>query len=187
MQPKGFCSCLSGISDRAGTWLGAQGAPTLLWDKQAKKHHPAPGCSPEINGGSYLWRHVCNGPMNFMEMRCCGGVWYWVLLRLLKLMPLKSQPSAASLLQRWDKGSNEDRDARAQLAQRLGRGHRRVPGSCHTAAAWHREQLRHEERWPSAQPPGLSTVMFYSPHTPLPKCKKKGGEGGETSTGCCSL
>lgn len=32
-----------------------------------------PGCSPEINGGSYLWRHVCNGPMNFTEARCRGG------------------------------------------------------------------------------------------------------------------
>lgn len=76
----------------------------------SRKPSYSPGCSPEINGGSYLWRHVCNGPMNFMEMRCCGGVWYWVLL-LLKLMPLKSHPSADSPVRRWDKDGDEDREA----------------------------------------------------------------------------
>lgn len=42
------------------------------------------------------------------------------------------------------------------------------------------KELGHREGWPWAQPhtaaplrEGLSIVMFYSPHTPLLKCKKR--------------
>lgn len=122
---------------------------------------PSPGCSPEMNGGHYLWRRVCNGPMNFMARRCCGSVRYWVLL-LLKLMPLKSQPSTASPARRWGEDGDEDRDARAQRAQRPGRASRRVPwapaGCCSPApqcprrGAWHRASSRGVGRAPCMAP-----------------------------------
>lgn len=51
-----------------------------------------------------------------MEMRCCGGGWGWVLLLQLKLMPLKSHPSAAVPVQHWDKDGDEGRDVWAQWA-----------------------------------------------------------------------
>lgn len=51
-----------------------------------------------------------------MEMRCCGGGWGWVLLLQLKLMPLKSHPSAAVPVQHWDKDGDEGRDVWVQWA-----------------------------------------------------------------------
>lgn len=96
VHPGGFCSCPSAAMAELGPGWEHGLHPPCTGTSRRKPLH-SPGCSPEINGGSYLWRHVCNGPMNFMEIRCCGGVWYWVLLPpLLKLMPLKSHPSAAS-------------------------------------------------------------------------------------------
>lgn len=137
--------------------FAAAPAPTLHRDKQQKASH-SPGCSPEINGGSYLWRHVCNGPMNFMEMRCCGGVRYWVLpLLLLKLRPLKSHPSAAFQCGHWDETETRGQSRSRGRAGQRGLRHRRAGSG--TAA-----RPRHE---------GLSTVRFYSPHTPLLKCKKR--------------
>lgn len=146
----------------AGAWcipgtFAAAPAPTLHRDKQQKPSH-SPGCSPEINRGSYLWRHVCNGPMNFMEMRCCGGVRYWVLLLLLlKLRPLKSHPSAASPVRALGRVGDAQAERGGGRAGQRGLRHRRAGSGTATLP-------RHE---------GLSTVRFYSPHTPLLKCKKR--------------
>lgn len=141
---------------------------------------PSPGCSPEMNGGRYLWRRVCNGPMNFTARRCCGGVRYWVLLLLLKLMPLKSQPSAASPAQRWGEDGDEDGDARAQRAQRpgqregaLGPGWVLLPGTAVPAAGGPapREQPRRGEGWHRARPRAAAARrvkhchVLFSPHT----------------------
>lgn len=132
-----------------------------------------------------------------MEMRCCGGGWGWVLLLQLKLMPLKSHPSTATPVQRWDKDGDEDRDVWAQW-HTASWASRSVPWP--GAAPWHRCHHRGTSRghqkagaqgghsWAqlrAAAPlrEGLSTVMFYSPHTPLLKCKKR----KKISTGCCSL
>lgn len=52
----------------SGASLGFAAAPQpgLRPGIRTSKQNPwhSRGCSPEINGGSYLWRHVCNGPMN---------------------------------------------------------------------------------------------------------------------------
>lgn len=63
--------------------------------------------------------------MNFMEMRCCGSVWYWVLLLLLKLMPLKSHPSAASPVRALGRGRRRAGRAGAEAGQDSGGSRRR--------------------------------------------------------------
>lgn len=120
-----------------------------------------------------------------MEMRCCGGGWGWVLLLLLKLMPLKSQPAQPPRAARGQ-GQPRGQERVGTVAHgQLGQQERALARCAPCIAAVTMEssgspRTGHKGGWPRPQPhaaaplpEGLSTVMFYSPHTPLLKCKKR--------------
>lgn len=107
--------------------------------------------------------------MNFTAMCCCGSVWHWAPLLLLKLMPLKSHPGAAARVRCWD----GDGDVRLRWLQGLRGGSTAPhPAQCQprSIAHSHHQQLGHSR---AALYEGLSMVTFHSPHTPLLKCKNK--------------